>query len=646
LIRSRASAGRDEVFKKFFTAVEDTVFSLDETVENALRNVRRSKEKIDFQHKADKSYDVKLGSGGIREIEFIAQAMQLAYGGKDRWLRSPHTLISLTRLADRKLVSETELTELFNAYEFFRHLEHILQMEHGLQTHSVPNDKKRRILVTKRLGFEELEDFEHALKTHSANVHRTFIRVFGEKNNKANALVESIPQQETIDKSRPSPTPEIVLNAYAGLPPQIISSFGKSGAKIGLTPEKYAIIQKLVETSPKFTAIITANPALVNELPDIAGIFPARNYREILGQSIVGETGFGRQMSALRKKWSRLLLEIAVFDIFGKLPLIESKRLQTNLAEASIETALLITSDEMSRRISVDLGEFPLGVLALGKLGGRGVDYDSDLDLVMVYDDERPLSGIALTQAEFYGRSIEIFVNTLSSMTRDGHLYRVDLRLRPYGKNGASAISSNAFCEYMQNTAAVWELLAYVKIRATGGDIELAKSSEASIRKIIYKRAGAADKAELREETLRMRRRLEEQKASARRGKDIDIKFGSGGMLDVYFVVRYLQLRDGMPDDSENRSTMFMLEKLFKANSLSADNFQNLSEGYKFLSMLDHNLRLTLGRGVFVPSSNREVLKTISSRMKLGSAAALQEQLTLHRINIRSAFENILENDN
>ncbi|MGI8410039.1 MAG: glutamine-synthetase adenylyltransferase, partial [Pyrinomonadaceae bacterium] len=156
LIRSRASAGSGAIFRNFFSAVEDAVFSAEETVENALSNVRHSKEKIDFVHKADKSYDVKLGRGGIREIEFIAQAMQLAYGGKDRWLRSPHTLISLARLADRKLVSETELTELFDAYEYFRHLEHILQMEHGLQTHTVPNETAKRFLVAKRMRFDNL----------------------------------------------------------------------------------------------------------------------------------------------------------------------------------------------------------------------------------------------------------------------------------------------------------------------------------------------------------------------------------------------------------------------------------------------------------------------------------------------------------
>ncbi|MDQ3491224.1 MAG: hypothetical protein M3449_09225 [Acidobacteriota bacterium] len=643
LIRSRASAGSGAIFRNFFSAVEDAVFSAEETVENALSNVRHSKEKIDFVHKADKSYDVKLGRGGIREIEFIAQAMQLAYGGKDRWLRSPHTLISLARLADRKLVSETELTELFDAYEYFRHLEHILQMEHGLQTHTVPNETAKRFLVAKRMRFDNLQGFERALQSHSAIVHRIFVRVFGENRGSINDPSKDILQDGQIDTLKPFASGNTETNLYSGLPPQILSSFSKSDIEILFTPEKLLIIRKLVEISPKFTAMVTANPVLVNELPDIAVDFPTRNYREILSHAIIDANEFGRQLAALRKTWSRLLLEIAVFDVFEKLSLTDAKCLQTDLAEASINTALLITKQEMSRRLSIDLSELPLAVLALGKLGGRGVDYDSDLDLVMVYDDEKPLSATGLTHVEFYGRSVEIFVNTLSSMTRDGHLYRVDLRLRPYGKNGAGAISNSAFCEYMLNKAAVWELLAYVKIRGAAGDIVLAKAAEASIRKTIYERASAADKAELRSETLSMRKRLEEEKASSGRGKDIDIKFGSGGMLDVYFAVRYLQLRDGLPDDSENRSTIFMLEKLFKANSLSVENFTNLSEGYEFLSLLDHNLRLTLGRVMRLPSANQAALKIISARMNLGPVGGLHEQLTLHRLNIRSAFESILQ---
>jgi [glutamine synthetase] adenylyltransferase / [glutamine synthetase]-adenylyl-L-tyrosine phosphorylase len=118
--------------------------------------VRDSKQKIDLNQIAARGTDVKLGRGGIREIEFIAQALQIAYGGRDRWLRAPHTLISLTRLADRGLIAEGELTALYDAYDFLRKLEHLLQMENGLQTHLVPRDDERRAVFARRMGLQRL----------------------------------------------------------------------------------------------------------------------------------------------------------------------------------------------------------------------------------------------------------------------------------------------------------------------------------------------------------------------------------------------------------------------------------------------------------------------------------------------------------
>ena len=158
LIRSRSSAGHDELFKRFFRGVRKTVFAKGVSVDEALANVRLSKEKIDKQHALDRGFDVKLGRGGIREIEFLAQALQLAYGGNDPWLRFPHTLVMLARLSERKLISKRELTQLSTAYDFLRRLEHALQMENGLQTHAVPLDDNRRLFAGKCIGFSKLAD--------------------------------------------------------------------------------------------------------------------------------------------------------------------------------------------------------------------------------------------------------------------------------------------------------------------------------------------------------------------------------------------------------------------------------------------------------------------------------------------------------
>jgi glutamine synthetase adenylyltransferase len=599
LIRSRSSAGEGDIFKGFFERVENVVFDAassgpesevgdpsESYAARALDSVRRSKQLIDRERKDERGFNVKLGRGGIREIEFIAQALQLAYGGNDRWLRAPHTLISLARLADRGLLTDGELTELFNAYEFLRRLEHLLQMENGLQAHTVPQDGSRRVLVARRMRCATDAKFTSELARHTGNVHRVFERVF---------------------RSAPEPI--------------AVSDTGKRPAKLD-------------QTAP------TSAPEVKTE--KLAGIDlrTRDNYLDELKQSVKSGSGFRHRLGAFRRRWSELLDRIKTAELNDEIDIRTAKREQTALAEASIEMALTITADELSSRCKTGLDTLPLAVMGLGKLWGGSIDYESDLDLVLVYDDEHTVAG--MTAAEFYSRAAEIFVTTLSSMTREGSIYRVDLRLRPYGKNGRSVISASAFTDYMRDSAAIWELLAYVKIRGVAGDLEQARRVETDLRRVIHERAAGVPPDELAAETRRVRMLLEKERGASPRTRDIDIKYGTGGMLDVYFAMRYLQLRDNVPDDSDNRSTDFMLGVLKQRGALDDSDHATLLAGYRFLTTLDHYLRLTVGRTTRLPVANTKALDAIAHRMALDSGADMIEQLTLHRLEVRTAFDNIL----
>lgn len=615
LIRSRVCAGDAIVFKEFYGNVENYIFSETETVENALQNVKLSKEKINREHSTDKGFNVKLGVGGIREIEFIAQALQLGYGGKDKWLRSPHTLISLVRLTDRNILSEIELTRLSDAYDFLRRLEHRLQMENGLQTHILSDDPEKRLLLAKRMSYNTLEEFDKILRKRTSRVNRIFQRIF---NN---------PQLKNKRKRQKSNHKVKVIED------ELIKSIEKSPESVNLTDDKFDSINNLSQISPYFAQMLTANPNLLHSLPTNTNDFAQKDYQAILENAVNSKDSFAQEISELRKAWSKLLFEIAFFDIFGKITIRESKDAQTKLAETSINIAVEITKRELARRYG-KFDDFDLAILALGKFGGRGMDYGSDLDLVIVYDDEKPLPFENLTHAEFYARAVEIFVNTISSFTREGNLYRTDLRLRPDGRNGATSMSKSAFLNYFRNRASIWELLAYVKIRGVSGNLELAFEAENEVRQIIHEKAQAIDRQEFRNETLRIRDRLETENAKQNRNK-IDIKYGAGGTLDVYFAVRFLQLRDNFPDAPENRSTSFTLQKLYEKGSLEKETFTFLFEGYEFLSNLDHALRLTIGRSHTLPND----LSGISSILKTDN---LLETLTIHRLNIRGAYEKIL----
>ncbi|HLM02681.1 MAG TPA: hypothetical protein VK400_16630, partial [Pyrinomonadaceae bacterium] len=670
MIRSRSSAGDAEVFRAFFAGIEPYVFSKDESVENALGNVRLSKEKINLEKISDRgAFNVKLGKGGIREIEFIAQALQIACGGRDAWLRAPHTLISLARLADRKLLSETDLTELSEAYDFLRRLEHRLQMEHGLQTHLVPEDAEKRRLIARRMNCPSPEDFESEIEKHTKNVHRIFSRVFAETGETVNSVeaAPAIARNAGENAFLRQENSGLIFgeNARAArltgqspeLPLQIVSALEKADTPFDLTEEKTAALKKFCRISPSFTEMIAANPKLIESLPPEAEDFEAVDYAENLNAAVSRQPNFHDELAALRVEWRKNFLRIAAFDAFEKIDLARAKQLQTELAEAALNVAFEITAREIRRRFNFS-GALNLAVLALGKLGGRGMDYGSDLDLILIYEDERlpeqnpgknsgqnptvsPAPQLPDSPALFYARAAEIFATTLSSFMREGHLYRVDLRLRPDGKNGATVLGKTAFFNYLETRAAIWEWLAYVKLRAVGGDLDLASEIEKKARRIIHENALKAAPRDLKTETAHVRERLEREKG--RGSRDFNIKFGAGGMLDVYFAMRFLQLRDNVPDDAENRSTRAMLRTLCENGSLAETDFRVFDAGYDFLSCLDHNLRLTVGRTNRLPAANPPAMRTIVERMSLASLNDLMEKLTFHRLEIRTAFENVLK---
>lgn len=633
MIRSRGCAGDLSLFRSFFDSIVELVFSPDVSVESALADVRRSKEQIDRWQSAGRGFNVKLGRGGIREIEFIAQALQLAYGGADPWLRYPHTLVSLSRLADRQHLSETELTGLSAAYEFLRRTEHILQMENGLQTHTLPDDDLRRSLIRARIDFAGSGDFEEGLSRHTKFVQTVFERVFGEETVEVDRGVE---QDDTV-----------AHDARERIREHVLASIAKSDATIDRSRASARVLERVIETSPRFASAIAINPQLATHLTEPNDSILERDYANEMNAAVECSDSFRSAIASMRQAWHRLLIEIVVADIYGAITIAETKRLQTELAEASIEAALRVVGSEAA----VD----DIAILALGKLGGRGVDYDSDLDLIFVYDNklQKPVRkqgrNIQLGNLDqtHHSRVVEQFVTALSSMTRDGSLYRVDLRLRPYGSKGLTNNSSSAFLEYMRETAAPWELLAFVKLRAAGGNMDLGSSIEAETRSIIHERASKLDGSELAAETRRVRLALEQQRTRNLRVGEIDIKYGAGGLLDIYFAMRYLQLRHNIPDDADDRSTRSMLERLAdsiqKPPTLDShlSNLHALADGHDFLSSLDHSIRLIAGRSTRLSHGNQALLAQIAKRMDLPSSAALLEDLTLHRLAIRSAFDAI-----
>jgi glutamate-ammonia-ligase adenylyltransferase len=675
LIRSRAAVGSAELFSRFKAAVTPAVFRPEVSVSGALASVRLAKQKIDRQVEKKSGFNVKLGRGGIREIEFIAQALQLAHGGRDDWLRVPHTLVSLGRLADRGFITQPERSELSDAYYFLRCLEHRLQMEHGLQTHTVPEAGEALELLARRMGFATRNDFVSVLRAHSTHVRNTYDRLFSDVDEATQQTVE--PRVlEAIDKdvalataaarvfaqhagterggARVSSLANLLLSlARQSLNPhralvhlsRVAASLEKLDDHVAITDASIESLVQLCGSSDSFSEIIAANPALITSLGASAATSLRRDYRAILRSAIDAERTFPAEMAAFRLQWAALNVEIAALDVADELSIFEANRLQTDLATASMNVAYLIARREMARRYGSFSGGPRIAFYGLGRLGTGGVDYGSDLDILITYDSLVPSPIKSLTQDETYSRLVELMIAALSSITREGYLYRVDMRLRPHGKNGPLVTSSEGFLDYLKLESAPWEWLAYVKLRSVGGDQEMGKMIEMHARHRIHANAALLDPKDLKAVTRHVRERLENEKGSRGRKLGTDVKYGPGGMLDVYFASRYLQLRDEVMDEGDDRSTTFTLERLREEGSLSDEDFVTLSNGYSLLRSIDHNLRLIVGRSTRLPDPNHVTARDVAVRAGFESVAEMQETLTEQMQSIRSAYKRILAAD-
>ena len=611
LIRSRTSAGSERIFHRFTEDLIPFVFSKEVTVEDAYRNVGLSKQKIDQHRRAENGIDIKLGRGGIREIEFISQALQLAFGGLDAWLRVPHTLVSLDRLADRGYLQSKELTQLFESYEFLRRLEHILQIENGLQTHSVPGDSDKRSAISSRMNYG-LDSFDKELQRHLDDVSDIFRRVFGSADSSPLASTNQSSAHETA-----------VESSHA----------------IQDQPE-HSVIETIGTIAPRFAEVIAAHPKVVEAASALDVEFPDRDYLAILSDAVNSVDDYGSKLCELRRCWYRQLTEIVAFDVQTKLPLDECKTAQTRLAEASIGVALQIAKIEVSKRFP-EIKDASIAILGLGKLGSGSIDYFSDLDLIVVHESD------SQTPSEALSRLVESFTDVLSSVTRDGSLYRVDLRLRPHGSDGPLTVSSDAIANYFREDAAIWELLAFVKLRAVGGDSAMARSVENKVRNLIHDRGMKLRTEELRSEAKSVRQKLEKRNAGGA-GNNVDFKYGEGGLLDVYFAVRYAQLRFGIRDEEDDRSTTAAITRIAKDIELENVSDPNVTvwasmrDGYVFLSELDHAVRMVVGRSSRLPIAKPKLLEKIACMVGINDVEELLKSLQFHRITVREAFEKIL----
>jgi glutamate-ammonia-ligase adenylyltransferase len=568
---------------------------LDYRVFGELRSLK-SKIVAELRRK-DRGDNIKLGPGGIREIEFIGQAFQLIRGGRNIELQDRSILTVLERAGQLRLLEHDTASFLCEAYRFLRKVENRLQQYEDKQTHDLPASAERRELLAYSMGFESWEEFDRQLEGVRSRVHGIFNEVIAEPLQRTSG--ELVLDGEQAEISLALAGFECAAHAMAGElvkfrasaairrlgagtmaelqkvlgkllgelaasrvsdPVSILArllklleSIAGRGVYFSLLSENPAALSQLVRlaaASPWIVRLIAGAPILLDELLDPRTLYSPLT-REALGREAdilagsLAPDDDEQLMLRLRQFKAAHQLRIAAADIMNVVPVMVVSDYLTDLAEVVIKRVLRLAWRSAAARHGVPPVEagaskdFPgFGVIAYGKLGGIELGYGSDLDLVFLYDgvasDAVTDGPRPVTAAEFYARVVQRMVSLLTTGMLGGALYEVDLRLRPSGSSGLLVSKVDAYENYQIHQAWTWERQALVRARFVAGDPRVGARFD-SIRRTVL--CTERDSRQVRLDVQVMREKMRENLADRRPGV-FDLKQGVGGIVDIEFIVQ------------------------------------------------------------------------------------------------------------
>ena len=588
----------------------------------------------------DLAEHVKLGPGGIREIEFIAQALQLVRAGRDPALAVRPTLEALARLGERQMLPPEAVRELSSAYVFLRDTEHRLQYLEDRQTHTLPQDAEDRRRIASMAGCESWDVFHARLQGHRDAVQRHFQEVFAEsapvdapdlwQDDRA-AMAQALAArgyrsaQMSADQllamrrsQRYLMLPEDSRRRVDALVPalaaaaahcddpdatlrrglDLIEAIARRAAYLALLaehPEALERVVTMVAASSWAAEFITRHPLLLDELlddrvlyapPDWAGF--EHTLRAAL-QAAAGEGDTERQMNALREQHQAQVFRLLAQDLAGLLTVERLADHLTELADRVLGVALALCWSQLRTRHA----QAPrFAVVAYGKLGGKELGYASDLDLIFLYDDADERA------PENYARLAQRLNLWLTTRTSSGALFETDLRLRPSGEAGLLVSSLEAFARYQEESAWAWEHQALTRARFCAGDARVGAGFEAIRERVLLRpRAPQA----LAQEVRAMRERLHE--AHPNPSGLFDLKHDRGGMIDLEFIVQTLVLAHAAahPGLARNLGNIALLGMAGELGLVEPARAQAGRDAYREFRRLQHALRLNGAQFARVP---------------------------------------------
>jgi glutamate-ammonia-ligase adenylyltransferase len=561
---------------------------------------------------------VKLGPGGIREIEFIVQALQLVRGGRDSTLTARPTLGVLAELGRKRLLPPAAVEELGAAYVFLRRVEHALQYLDDAQRHELPHDAQDRARIAAMLRFASWEAFAVELARQRDAVTRHFGAIFAERGAPA---PEEWPSHPRLDALRTS-------QRYAALPDDsrrrldrvvpalaraaahtddadatltrgvaLLEAIASRAAYLALLaehPEALERVTRMIAASSWAAEFITRHPLLLDELLDDRLLYAppeldavASTLRARLSDS-AGDTE--RRMNLVREAHQAQVFRLLAQDLAGLLTVERLADHLSALADLMLEICIECAWSELRRKHRQGAPRF--AVIGYGKLGGKELGYASDLDIIFLYDDADEQAG------EVYARLAQRLNGWLTSRTTSGMLFETDLELRPSGASGLLVSAVEAFARYQETSAWVWEHQALTRARYCAGDAQVGAAFERIRNRILVR---PRDAAALAREITAMRDKL--HAAHPNRSGLFDLKHDRGGMIDIEFAVQYLVLAHAhrYAELTGNLGNIALLRMAAERGLIGLELAERCRSAYRGFRRRQHALRLNGAQYARVP---------------------------------------------
>ena len=693
LIKARAIAGDIEAGEAFLAELRPFIWrkSFDYAAIADVHSIKRQIHAVKGHGDITVAgHDVKLGRGGIREIEFFVQTQQLIAGGRNPALRGRQTLVMLDQLVTDRWIEPKVRDELHEAYLFLRDVEHRIQMVADQQTHKLPKDAPGLARIAAMMGFADVKSFSAAVTARFETVQSHYVRLFEHAPALAadgGSLVftgsrddpETIETLRTMGYRQPADvaaairawhfgrypatrstvarerltelTPSL-LRALAATPraDETFRAFDRFVARLPTGVQIFSLLASnsgllaliaeiLGGATPKLAETLTRRPRVIDALLDPAffGELPSQaELHRRLEVSFDDSSSYEDVLDRARIFAQEQIFLVGVRVLTGTLSAIDAQAAYARLAGVVVDDLTAKVSAELIRQHGRIAGSAAV-VVAMGKLGGREMTAASDLDLMLLYDmpsdmdmsdGARPLMG-----GQYYTRFVQRLVAALSAPTAEGLLYAVDLRLRPSGNKGPLATALKSFCAYQVSEAWTWEHMALTRARVIAGPPDLAGEVRDAIRAALTR---PRDPDKLRADVREMRGLIADDKGT----DDIwDIKQVAGGLVDVEFIAQYLMLAHAHVDpDVLSTNTIDALERLAERGFLSAADRDCLIPAATLYGRLTQVLRLAQ-EGSFNPAEAEAPLKDLLARAAdLPSFSMLQAQLRDTEKAVRKCF--------